>query len=197
MTAGMNETRAASGDAHLAETAGLVLAGGRSSRMGADKALLRFPGGTLLERTMERIGSLAGPLVLSLAPGQRLPEGLRLPPGLLMATDGEPWQGPLWGLAEGFRALAGRARRVLVVPVDMPNLTLPWMNRLLQGLDDDGETLACMYRHRGYLNGLTAAYDLRIQGRLEELIGGGRHRLSLLGEGVPRRVLDTEGEDAP
>ena len=56
-------------------SAGVVLAGGRSSRMGTPKAALEWHGSTLLRRT---VGILAratgGPVVVVRARGQELPE---------------------------------------------------------------------------------------------------------------------------
>ncbi len=59
----------------MAPVAGIVLAGGRSARMGTAKAWLEWHGSTLLRRVggiLER--SVDGPIVVVRAAGQRLPE---------------------------------------------------------------------------------------------------------------------------
>src|ERR1700746_1160354 len=101
-------------------SAGVVLAGGRSSRMGTPKAALEWHGSTLLRRT---VGILAratgGPVVVVRARGQELPA----PPG-----DAELWRarregkGPVEGRAAGLAALTGQADVASVPPTDLPFL---------------------------------------------------------------------------
>src|ERR1700693_6592999 len=71
--------------AGMESSAGVVLAGGRSSRMGTPKAALEWHGSTLLRRT---VGILAratgGPVVGVRAPGQELPA---LPPDVGVIDD--------------------------------------------------------------------------------------------------------------
>lgn len=102
-----------------------VLAGGRSSRMGTDKALLAVGHQTLLERQVA--------LAWSLEPGEVLVSGRR--PEALRALrarglpDEAPGLGPLGGLATVLAA--ARAPHVLVIAVDMPALSAAFLARLL------------------------------------------------------------------
>ena len=58
----------------MADAAGIVLAGGRSSRMGSPKAALEWHGSTLLRRVCGIVGrAVYGPIVVVRAPGQALP----------------------------------------------------------------------------------------------------------------------------
>ena len=50
----------------------IVLAGGRGSRMGADKAGLPLPGGTLLGRVLGQVGPLFDEVLVSVSPGQTI-----------------------------------------------------------------------------------------------------------------------------
>ena len=88
-------------------SAGVVLAGGRSSRMGTPKAALEWHGSTLLRRT---VGILAratgGPVVVVRARDQELPE---LPDGIQLVDDPREGKGPVQGLAAGLGALTGQA----------------------------------------------------------------------------------------
>src|SRR6188768_1820044 len=86
----------------------LILCGGKSSRMGRDKATLPFGPELMLQRVVRLLGEVVelGRIVLVAAPGQELPE---LPVGVTVAHDLRQERGPLEGLAAGFRSLAGRA----------------------------------------------------------------------------------------
>ena len=88
-------------------SAGVVLAGGRSSRMGTPKAALEWHGSTLLRRT---VGILAratgGPVVVVRAKGQDLPE---LPKYVEVIDDPHENKGPVQGIAAGLAALHDRA----------------------------------------------------------------------------------------
>src|SRR5829696_7187757 len=85
--------------------AGIVLAGGRSSRMGTPKAWLDWHGSTLLRRSCGIVARGAGgPVVVVRAPGQELPP---LPDGVRVVEDAREGKGPLQGLLAGLRAVDG------------------------------------------------------------------------------------------
>jgi molybdopterin-guanine dinucleotide biosynthesis protein A len=90
------------------KTAGVVLCGGRSSRMGVDKSRLEYRGLPLFEH-MSRLLQLAGVQDVFLSG----PEGIR---------DILPDRGPLGGMHACMNALAARFSHALFVPVDMPLL---------------------------------------------------------------------------
>lgn len=101
-------------------TIGIVLAGGLSSRMGQDKALLPWGTGTLLDHM---IGLLkASDLETVVVCGER--------PGYPSFPDPEPGQGPGIAIGHHLASLAPDAW-ALVVPVDMPLLTPRLIRRLL------------------------------------------------------------------
>ena len=90
----------------------MVLAGGRSSRMGSSKAALEWHGSTLLRRTVSVVGrAVDGPVVVVGAPGQPLPT---LPSGVEVLTDPHEGLGPLQGIAVGLAAVADRADTAFV-----------------------------------------------------------------------------------
>ncbi|HUR55514.1 MAG TPA: NTP transferase domain-containing protein, partial [Gemmataceae bacterium] len=63
------------------QTAGIVLCGGRSSRMGRAKAWLPFGGETMLQRVVRVVGEVVSPVVVVAAAGQDvppLPVGVRI-----------------------------------------------------------------------------------------------------------------------
>ena len=94
--------------------AGVVLAGGRSSRMGAPKAALEWHGSTLLRRTAGILArATGGPVVVVRARGQDLPG---LPPDVEVVDDPREGQGPVQGLAAGLAAIADRPARPSSAP---------------------------------------------------------------------------------
>ena len=116
----------------MPDYAGVVLAGGRSSRMGTPKAALEWHGSTLLRRTVGIIARVTdGPVVVVRAPGQLLPA---LPAGVEVVDDPREGLGPLQGLAAGLAAIAGRAEIAFVCSTDMPFLHPAFVRRVLRAV---------------------------------------------------------------
>ena len=79
----------------------IILAGGRSSRMGTPKALLPFAGEPLIVHIVRRLQSLFSEIVVVAAPGQPLP-----PIPARVVHDEDAYQGPVGGIYYGLRAIA-------------------------------------------------------------------------------------------
>ena len=126
-----------------AEITGLVLAGGRASRMGGvDKGLVTFGGRTLVERVIERIRPQVGPLMIS---ANRNVDAYRAFgfPVLLDAVDGlQPFPGPLAGLLAGLRAAT--SPWLAAVPCDAPFLPQDLVSRLAGALGTSRAAMACV-----------------------------------------------------
>jgi len=85
--------------------AGIVLAGGRSRRMGTPKAWLDWHGEPLLRRMVGLVArGTGGPVVVVRAQGQELPA---LPPDVRVVEDVRAGRGPLQGLLAGLEAADG------------------------------------------------------------------------------------------
>jgi molybdenum cofactor guanylyltransferase len=138
----------------MANTAGIVLAGGRSSRMGAPKAALEWHGSTLLRRTAGILARVAdGPVVVVRAPGQPLPE---LPAEVEVVDDPREGLGPVQGLATGLAAVAERAVVAFVCSTDLPFLHPAFARRALLAVTDGADVGLPVAR--GYPQPLAAAY---------------------------------------
>jgi molybdenum cofactor guanylyltransferase len=124
-------------DKVLPDFAGLVLAGGASSRMGQDKALLVRDGRTLLEQAVQVLSEAgANPVLVS---GNR--------PAYDCVPDDQPGLGPLSGLLSVLQHRPGLMHRLLVVmPVDTPGLTATAL-RDLAGAVDEERRGACFQGH--------------------------------------------------
>ena len=96
---------------------GLVLAGGRSSRLGRSKALEPFLGEPLLSRVAARLGPVVQEVTL-VVDSQSTAATLPVPFGAQVVLDEYPNCGPLGGIYTGLKA--ARTPWVLVVACDMP-----------------------------------------------------------------------------
>jgi|SRR5579871_912085 len=105
-------------------TGAIVLAGGRSERMGQDKALLRLEERTLLQTVVAALRPFADRIVVV----AQEPEPYLLP-DVEGVADLYPGQGPVGGILTGLTALGVGAH--LVVACDMPALQ-PGILRLLR-----------------------------------------------------------------
>ncbi|QEL20399.1 molybdenum cofactor guanylyltransferase [Limnoglobus roseus] len=131
---------------------GIVLCGGRSSRMGRPKAWLPFGDELLLPRIVRILGEVVSPVVVVAAAGQDLPP---LPPGVAVAFDEFPERGPLQGLLAGLQHLEGRADVAYVSACDAPLLRAAFVRGVIESL---GMADAAVPDVEGQLHPLAAAY---------------------------------------
>ena len=172
----------------MAEAAGIVLAGGRSSRMGTPKAALEWHGSTLVRRVAGIVGrSVDGPVVVVRAPGQTLPA---LPEGVEVVEDAREGRGPLQGLAAGLAAVRGRAPAAYVSSTDVPLLHPRFVRRVLAALDDDIDVV--LPQIGGFPQPLAAVYRTGLADVVERLIAEDRMRPAFLFEASRVRRLDAE-----
>jgi molybdopterin-guanine dinucleotide biosynthesis protein A len=167
-------------------TAGVLLAGGRSSRMGEPKAALEWHGSTLLRRTAGLLArTVDGPVVVVRAPGQQLPA---LPAGVEVVEDPVEGRGPMQGIATGLAAVADRAPVAFVCSTDLPFLHPAFVRRVLRDLAADLDVVLPVAR--GFPQPLAAAYRSALAPRIVELIEAGRMRPAMLFSDVRVRRLD-------
>lgn len=167
---------------------GLVLAGGRSSRMGATKALLDWHGLTAVEHVVEilRRATDGGPVCVVRAPGQTLPEL-----DALMAVDPVAFAGPLAALGEGLATLDGRCEVVFACGVDTPLLAPELVRAVLASVRDGDDAVVPVIGGRD--QPLLAAYRVSLVPRLRELLDAGASGLQDIAQACAvRRVSEVE-----
>jgi molybdenum cofactor guanylyltransferase len=173
----------------LTRTAGIVLAGGRSTRMGRPKAGLEWHGSTLLHRVAGIVGrAVSGPVVVVRAPGQELPA---LPPEVRVVEDAREGRGPLQGLAAGLAAVAPDAELAYVSSTDVPLLHPDFVARVLGAAQRQEVDVALPVAH-GFRHPLAAAYRTSLLAEIEELIELDRMRPAFLFERCRVHELDEE-----
>lgn len=169
----------------MTATAGIVLAGGRSSRMGAPKAGLEWHGSTLLRRVVGIVGRAAGPVVVVRAAGQDLP---RLPADVRVVDDGVEGRGPLEGILAGLRALDDDAEVAFISSTDVPLLHPAFVARVLAAVGPDDA--AAVPRVDGIRHPLASAYRADLAAVVEDLLAHDRLRPAFVFEGRQVAWLD-------
>jgi len=139
----------------VARRGAIILCGGKSTRMGRDKASLPFGPELMLQRVVRLIGEVVHPsaIVIVAAPEQLLPD---LPGSVIVARDEHPERGPLEGLAAGLRAMPSFVDAVYATSCDVPLLVRAFVESMFSRLGDhdiavpfDGQyhhPLAAVYR---------------------------------------------------
>ena len=166
-------------------TAAVVLAGGRSSRMGSPKAGLEWHGSTLLRRVVGLVArGVDGPVLVVRAAGQALPP---LPSAVEVLDDDAEARGPLQGIATGLVALTDRAEHAFVCSTDLPLLSPAFVRAVCRAGKDVDVALPVLDGHR---QPLAACYRTSLGERARALLAQGRPRPAFLLEGSAVRELD-------
>lgn len=149
---------------------GFVLAGGQSSRMGRDKALLRVDGRTLLEVVAERVGEACGGVTIIGPP--EVYGGL----GFETLPDGTAGQGPLGGIETALTA--GGANWSLVVACDMPNLTVDLLLQLVNAAEQAAADCVVAVSPGGLLEPLCGVYGPRCLPVVRRALAAGQRKVA-------------------
>jgi len=166
---------------------GIVLCGGRSTRMGSPKALLPFGSETMLQRVVRLLGGVVSPLVVVAAPAQDLP---LLPTPIVVTRDEREGRGPLEGLRAGLTALPETVDAAYVTSCDVPLLVPAFVGRMIDLLADFD--IAVM-EIDGFAHPLSAVYRRGILPHVEKLLAGDRLRPAFLFDVVrTRRVQPSD-----
>ena len=177
------------------EAVGIVLAGGRATRLGAvaasGKAWLELDGRTFLERVCAAVAPEVAAVVVVAADGADLPPV----PGATVVRDTVPSAGPLAAIRDGIRAAVAATspppRRFVVVSCDVPLVRREMIRLLLQaareGVAGEGvggekgaaaptgaDVLWTLPVAHGHLQVLVSVFDVRMLSRLESWLAAGR-----------------------
>jgi len=167
-------------------TGGIVLAGGKSTRMGVPKATLPFGPETMLQRVVRLLSTVVSPIVVVAARDQELPA---LPPATLVTRDEREERGPLEGLRAGLKALPVTVDAAYVTSCDVPLLVPAFVERMIALRADDD--IAVM-EIDGFTHPLSAVYRRATLPRIEALLAEDRLRPAFLFEAVRTRRVKPE-----
>lgn len=155
--------------------------------MGEAKAMLRFDGQPLIERTVAELRRAFDDIVVAAAPEA---EAIALPVrgSVTIVRDHTPYAGPVGALARGLRA--ARHDAAFACSCDLPMLrseVAAWLVSLLDAGDADD---AVIPEIGGRLQPLHAAYRRRCAGALDAMAARGEQRLSAIANAVHARIID-------
>lgn len=161
-----------------------IMAGGRSTRMGSDKALAKLGGRTLLERAVETWRGWGGTLAVSVGSRERAELA---PAGTVPIFDVYPHCGPLGGLHGGLTVCS--TEFLLLLAVDTPFLGPELGERLAAGI---GTATACVFTVDARPQPLFGLYRASCLPVAEKLLASGERRMRALLEEVPTVYLPAE-----
>ena len=139
--------------------AAVLLAGGRSTRMGRDKATLVIEGQPLWQRQLDKLRALE-PCELFISGRCAGPYASA---GVEIIEDSVPGLGPLGGVAAALRRAT--SPRVLVLAVDLPRMSAEFLASLLR------EPHPTIPRHGNFFEPLAAIYPKCALPVAEEMLG--------------------------
>lgn len=166
---------------------GILLAGGKSERMGVDKRYIQYMGRTFFDIAVERLRSVADEVIAVTAEGESIKFD-----GVISVNDIAPGRGPMMGIYTGLKTMTGP--RGIVNPVDTPGLNtelLEYMKDISSGFD------VVMPVWKDNPEPLVAVYSRNVIPAIERIFKEGRkpapHLLAERGNGLGVRLL-TEDE---
>jgi molybdenum cofactor guanylyltransferase len=166
----------------IPDATAIVLAGGKSSRMGRPKALLPFDNETLIVHIVRALNRIFAETVVVAAPGQEMPS---LPATLV--RDEMAYQGPVGGITYGLKA-AGK-KLCFVTSCDVAFLNAPLISHLMSRIPNY-HVVVPYWQER--LQPLHAAYRRSVLPLLEDQLERGELRPVYLFDRVPTCKI---GED--
>ena len=160
----------------------IILAGGRSSRMGKDKASLEISGKSMVERLLLKLCPIVAEVVIIRAPGQPIPN---VPEELKNRTkigwDSVEDRGPLQGIVDALPLLNSSIDKVFLLTCDLPYITTDWLQTLKDILTDEFD-LVCTEENE-ISNPLLAVYRRKVLEPATKLLAEGKRRPISLWDG--------------
>jgi len=164
--------------------AGVVLCGGRSTRMGCSKAELQFGSETMLQRVVRLLGEVARPLIVVAAPDQKVPG---LPADVRLVHDQYAGWGPLAGMQAGLAVLPRGNEMAYITACDAPFLVPGFVERMAKLLGDHAIAVPII---EGRPHPLAAVYRRNVLETIEWLLAHDCLRVGALLEELPIRHVE-------
>lgn len=169
------------GDFPAVDVTAFILAGGKSTRMGADKAFLQWHGRSLLVRALDLARTVTSDVRIV---GNRA----KFAEFASVVEDQFRECGPLGGIHAAL--LASQTELNLILAVDMPFASSAFMRYLLNQAQGAPQATVVVPRVAGRWQPLCAIYRREFANIAENALRQGRNRIDLLFDLVPTRVID-------
>jgi molybdopterin-guanine dinucleotide biosynthesis protein A len=171
------------GNASVSDVAAFILAGGRSSRMGTDKAFVDYDGRTLLARALD--------LARSVTPDVRIvgsPE--KFAPFAPVVEDIFRDCGPLGGIHAGLRSSLTELN--LMLAVDTPFVSWAFLQYLISQARGAPEAAAVVPHDDGGWQPLCAIYRREFGDATENALRAGQNRIDSLFDAARTRIIERD-----
>ncbi|WP_313567940.1 molybdenum cofactor guanylyltransferase [Acetoanaerobium noterae] len=158
----------------------VVLAGGKSSRMGFDKSTMVLQNKKLIESTIKKLDSLFDDIIISV-------DGLEKKSEFnhdKIVVDKVKGVGPLGGMISALEM--AQSDRLFVIPCDMPVIDIKYISFMMKYMDDNEIILS---EKNGYFEPFPGFYSKSLIPRIEELINQNRRSIRSIFECSRTKVI--------
>ncbi|MCH8090130.1 MAG: molybdenum cofactor guanylyltransferase [Chloroflexi bacterium] len=169
---------------------GVALAGGRSKRLGRNKAVEKIGGQSLIERVVGKLSQVTSETVVVVAEESKAAD-LNLPPWVRTAADLYPGTGSLGGIFTGLSAAKGNYG--VVVACDMPFLNVDLIRFMLDIVSDYD---AVVPRLQGRPEPLHAVYSKTCVGPIERCLQADQLKIAIFFEQINVAYLEEDDIEA-
>ncbi len=167
----------------MGEISGFILAGGKSTRMGRDKAFLEFEGANLLDRAMRTASAVAAKVFIVGDPD-------KFPPCPSVIADEYRDRGPLAGIHAALRRSATELN--LILAVDLPFVSPDFLQFLVKRAEA-AQALVTLAEADGRLQPLCAIYRQTFAEVAEGALRRGQNRIDrLFTREITQRIAESE-----
>ncbi len=163
----------------------IILAGGKSSRLGQSKALQVIRGKSLIQWVIDHLAILSTEIIIATAHGEAIP--FSSDTTIRMVADIYPGKGPLVGIYSGL--IASSSSRAIVVGCDTPFLSvglLEYMTQICSTFD------VVVPRIKKKLEPLCAVYSKSCLAPIQELLEQNELRITKLFSMVQVRYIEED-----
>jgi molybdenum cofactor guanylyltransferase len=165
----------------MGDRAAFVLAGGQSTRMGADKAFVQLEGRTLLAHALALAKSVSSDVRIVGSPQKFAAFGE-------VVEDEFPQHGPLAGIHAALRASSSELN--LMLAVDMPFVEVPFLDYLFQEAARHEGAVVTIPRAAGAWQTLCAVYRKPFADLAEQALRQGKNKIDPLFRDIEMRIVE-------